>query len=65
MRKPNPAIYRLVLSSLGDVAPARAVFLDDSPSNVAAAIALGMHGILVEADPLPALAELDRVLALP
>jgi epoxide hydrolase-like predicted phosphatase len=62
MRKPNPAIYRLVLSSLGDVAPERAVFLDDSASNVAAAVALGMHGILVEADPLPALAELDRLL---
>lgn len=63
MRKPNPAIFRLVLSELGGVAPERAVFLDDSASNVAAAVALGMHGIVVGTDPLPALAELDGLLA--
>jgi epoxide hydrolase-like predicted phosphatase len=63
MRKPNPAIYELVLAELGGVAPERAVFLDDSASNVAAAVALGMHGIVVDADPLPALASLDRILA--
>ena len=63
MRKPNPAIYLHTLVELGGVPPERAVFLDDSPSNVAGAAAVGMHAVLVEADPLPALAELDRILA--
>jgi hypothetical protein len=38
------------------------VFLDDFPGNVAAARALGMHGIVVAADPMPALAELIALL---
>ena len=63
MRKPNPAIYRHVLDQLGGVPPDRAVFLDDAESNVAAARAIGMHGIVVGSDPMPALAELDRILA--
>ena len=62
MRKPNPAVYRHVLELLGDVAPERAVFLDDAESNVAAARAVGMHGIVVGPDPMPALAELDRII---
>lgn len=44
MRKPDPAIYRLVLDRLG-VLPTRCVFVDDAPPNVAAAAALGMHAI--------------------
>ena len=63
MRKPNPAIYKLALDELGGVAPARAVFLDDAAGNVAGAEAVGMHAILVGPDPLPALAELDEILA--
>ena len=63
MRKPNPAIYLHALDELGGVPAERAVFLDDSPSNVAGAEAVGMHAVLVEADPIPALAELDRILA--
>lgn len=63
MRKPNPAIYLHTLDELGGVPAERAVFLDDSPSNVAGAEAVGMHAVLVEADPIPALAELDRILA--
>ena len=63
MRKPNPAIYRHVLDALGGIAPDRSVFLDDSESNVAAARAVGMHGVVVGPDPMPALAELDRILA--
>ena len=59
MRKPNPAIFRHALELLG-VAPARAVFLDDAPGNVAGAQAAGLHGILVDAaDPAPALEQLD------
>ena len=43
--KPDPAIYRLILDRLG-VPPQQAVFVDDRPENIAAARALGMHGIL-------------------
>jgi putative hydrolase of the HAD superfamily len=47
MRKPNPAIYRLALERLGATAD-RTAFLDDIASNVAAAQAEGMVGVLVE-----------------
>jgi putative hydrolase of the HAD superfamily len=62
MRKPDPRIYRLALAELGDVAPDRAVFLDDHPGNVAAARRLGMHAILVTETVENALDELDRIL---
>ena len=61
MRKPNPAIFHHALDLLG-VQAARSVFLDDAESNVVAARAIGMHGIVVGPDPMPALAELDRIL---
>ena len=54
MRKPNPAIYQLTLDRLGVTAP-RAAFLDDLHANVAAASAVGLHGIHVEQDSLPAI----------
>ncbi|MEQ8840039.1 MAG: HAD family phosphatase [Acidimicrobiales bacterium] len=57
LRKPDPAIYHHTLSELG-VAPGNAVFLDDMAANVDAAVAIGMHGIVVEADPAPAMTEL-------
>lgn len=64
MRKPNPAIFLHALDLLGGIAPERAVFLDDAAGNVAGARAAGLHGILVDAaDPAPALAELDALLA--
>ncbi len=63
LRKPDPAIFLLALERLGGIAPERAVFLDDAPGNIAAARALGIHAILVEDDYLPALAELEDVLA--
>ena len=50
-------------SVLGGIAPARAVFLDDAEGNVRGAREAGMHAILVGPDPMPALAELDRILA--
>jgi putative hydrolase of the HAD superfamily len=64
MRKPDPAIYRLTLERLEiDTSDAhRAVFLDDFEQNVHAARAVGMHGVVVGADPRPALAELDALL---
>ena len=63
MRKPNPAIYRHALDLLGGVPPDRAVFLDDAEGNVEGARTIGMHAILVGPDPVPALEELDRLLA--
>lgn len=56
--KPDPAIYRL-LCDRHDVEPAEAVFIDDSATNVAAAIALGFDGI-VFTDPESLAAELHR-----
>jgi putative hydrolase of the HAD superfamily len=54
MRKPNPAIYQLTLQRLG-VEATRAAFLDDLHANVVAASDLGLHGIHVEQDSLPAI----------
>jgi 2-haloacid dehalogenase len=42
--KPDPRLY-LRLLERHRVDPARAVFIDDSPNNVEAAVALGIHGI--------------------
>ncbi|MEM7141467.1 MAG: HAD family phosphatase [Actinomycetota bacterium] len=57
MRKPDPAIYHHTLGELG-VDAQRAVFLDDMDANVEAARAIGMHGIVVGADPAVAMGEL-------
>ena len=62
MRKPSPAIYEHALALLGDVEPARAVFLDDAPGNVEGARRAGLTAILVS-DPATAIAELDKLLA--
>lgn len=62
IRKPDPMIYERALERLG-IGPEAAVFLDDFEQNVVAARALGMHGIVVGADPRVALAELDALLA--
>ena len=43
--KPDPAIYRLVCGRNG-IEPSEAVFLDDSPINVAGAHAVGMSAFL-------------------
>jgi putative hydrolase of the HAD superfamily len=44
LRKPDPAIYRLVLDQLG-LSADRCVFVDDAPVNVDAATALGMRAL--------------------
>jgi epoxide hydrolase-like predicted phosphatase len=54
MRKPNPAIYQLTLHRLG-VEATRAAFLDDLQANVVAASEVGLHGIHVEQESLPAI----------
>jgi len=55
LRKPNPAIYQLALNRLGASAE-RTAFLDDVPSNVAAAESVGIRGVLVDEDPTDAIA---------
>lgn len=63
VRKPDPRIFGIALDALG-VEPARAVFLDDHPANVAAAETLGIRGIVVGDDRLAAFDELDTLLGL-
>jgi epoxide hydrolase-like predicted phosphatase len=63
MRKPNPAIFQRALAEIGGVAPARSIFLDDHPGNIAAAHRLGMRGVLVGDDFAGALAELEELLS--
>jgi epoxide hydrolase-like predicted phosphatase len=65
VRKPDPRIFELALARLGDVEPESALFLDDFPSNVAAAEKLGMRGVLVRPDLAEALAALDALLEAP
>jgi epoxide hydrolase-like predicted phosphatase len=62
MRKPDPRIFHLTLEQLG-AEPARAIFLDDHPGNIAGAEACGLRGVLVTADYVEAIAELDELLA--
>jgi epoxide hydrolase-like predicted phosphatase len=63
IRKPDPRIFELALDRLGVADATRAVFLDDFDGNIGAARALGMHGILVGADPRPAMDELLALFA--
>ena len=63
LRKPDPAIYRLVCDELG-VEPAEAVFLDDLGINLKPARAMGMTTIKV-IDPDEAIAELEAVVGFP
>ena len=63
VRKPDPAIYRLVCDELG-VEPAEAVFLDDLGINLKPARAMGMTTIKV-VDPDQAIAELQEVVGFP
>lgn len=62
MRKPDPRIYLHTLALIGVDDPARAVFLDDHPGNVAGAERAGLTGLLV-ADPAEAVAALDALLS--
>ena len=50
LRKPDPRIYELALSRFPGATPAGTAFLDDLPSNIAGAEAVGMVGVLVEDD---------------
>jgi putative hydrolase of the HAD superfamily len=59
--KPDPAILELTLERLGAVA-AEAVLVDDSEENVAAAEALGMHGVR-HVNRIRTIAEVEALLA--
>jgi epoxide hydrolase-like predicted phosphatase len=63
VRKPNPEIFRLAMNRLGVSRPEAAVFLDDFAPYVDAAIAMGLHGIVVDEDPRSALQALDAIVA--
>ena len=63
LRKPNPAIYELALTRLSATA-GRTAFLDDVATNVAAADALGMYGVVVDVDAAPAIAAVERLAGL-
>lgn len=63
LRKPDPAIYRLMCDALA-VAPEQAVFLDDLGINLKPARAMGMRTIKVD-DPGQALAELEAHVGFP
>jgi putative hydrolase of the HAD superfamily len=63
LRKPDPAIYRLVCDELG-VEPSEAVFLDDLGVNLKPAREMGMATIKVT-DPDDAIAELEQVVGFP
>ena len=62
LRKPDPAIYRLMCQALG-VAPAQAVFLDDLGINLKPARELGMQTIKV-GDPDLALQQLEALVGM-
>jgi epoxide hydrolase-like predicted phosphatase len=61
LRKPDPKIFELALARLGTSAEA-SVFLDDFQGNLDAAAQLGIRGILVKPDYLPALEALGRLI---
>jgi epoxide hydrolase-like predicted phosphatase len=63
LRKPNPAIYELALARL-DASAGRTAFLDDVPTNVAAAEQLGIFGVVVDEDAAPAITAVERLAAL-
>jgi putative hydrolase of the HAD superfamily len=63
LRKPDPAIYRLVCDELG-VEPDEAVFLDDLGVNLKPARAMGMATIKV-ADPDEAIVQLEEIVGFP
>ena len=63
LRKPDPEVFRMAADRLG-LPPGDCVFVDDLASNIQAAEAVGMHGVLHEAAPRT-IAELERLLEVP
>jgi epoxide hydrolase-like predicted phosphatase len=63
LRKPDPAIFRLVLDRLA-VAAERCIFVDDEPAHLAAAAALGMVTVLHHGSETT-IQQLERLLGVP
>jgi putative hydrolase of the HAD superfamily len=59
--KPAPAAYHAILNMLR-LPPEACLFIDDLPDNIAAAQALGLHGLVFRDSP-SCLAEINRLLA--
>lgn len=64
MRKPSAPIYQHTLAALGDVAPARAIFVDDLPGNIRGAQVVGLTGVHVTDDYHAAIAEIRALTGL-
>ncbi len=62
LRKPDPAIYRLAVETIGIEDPAEVVFLDDLESNVDAAREVGLRGVVVGEEWQEAIDELEALL---
>jgi putative hydrolase of the HAD superfamily len=60
MRKPDPAIFELSVSRLG-VAPQEAIFVDDHPGHLKAAVEAGMTTVL-HRSPAQTITELEQLL---
>lgn len=63
LRKPDPAIFRLVLDRLA-VTAERCIFVDDEPAHLAAAAALGMVTVLHHGSETT-IQQLERLLGVP
>ena len=62
IRKPDARIFEIALERLGQVDPARAIFVDDFAANVEAAEKLGIRGVLMDDDYEAALREIASLL---
>ena len=62
IRKPDPRIFQFALDKLGVRDPRRAIFVDDFAANVEAAEALGMRGVLMQDDYIPALSVIEKLI---
>jgi len=61
IRKPDARIFEVALERLGGVDPARTLFVDDFAANVEAAEALGIRGVLMKDDYLPAVEQIKAL----
>jgi len=60
VRKPDPAIFHLALE-IAESTPESTVFLDDYKEHVEIANSMGIHGIVVEKNPIEALTVLENL----
>ncbi|GAB4190425.1 MAG: HAD family phosphatase [Roseiflexaceae bacterium] len=63
VQKPNPKAYQTVLGALG-LPAGECLFIDDKAANVRGALAVGMHGVVIDRDGLLADPEIGRISSL-